>query len=380
MKISISSMLIMCLCFILAISCKKKDDNNNNNLIPTPKVPVLTTAEISNITLTSASGGGNITSQGTSSVTARGICWSTSQNPTTSDNHTIDSSGIGHFISYLSDLITDTQYYVRAYATNSIGTGYGNQVSFKTKKDSSGTLVSIGWLKNWYNANHPVPVDTLRITSNFIIEGTVSATDESGNIYKTLYLQDNTGGLTVSINQTSLYNFFHMGQKVRIICKDLYLGTYGTAIQLGYIYNGTIDRIPAALISSHLFIDGLPGPPPLPFNINASHIPDITTLTNLVSSLVALSGVSFPDAGLPFCIQGNTFTSRAIGDSTGTAITNPNVWIIYTSKYANFHAVLLPAGVGTLRGILTVYNGRFEMIVRDTNDLINFHHVKSFQE
>jgi hypothetical protein len=372
---TIHLLFILGLCLLLSISCKKKDDNNND-LTPTPKVPELTTTEVTDITLSSATSGGNITSPGSSGINVRGVCWSTSQNPSTSDNFTVDSSGIGVFTSYLSDLTTNTPYYVRAYTTNSAGTGYGNQVSFTTKKDTNGTLVSIGWLKNWYNTNHPVPVDTLRITSKFIIEGIVSATDESGNIYKTLYIQDSTSGITVSLDQTSLYKMFPIGQKVRIICKDLYMGTYGTAIQLGCIYNGTIGRIPAAIISSHLFIDGLPGPPPQPFNINTSHIPDITTLTNLVSSLVALNGVSFPDAGLPFCIQGNTFTSRAIGDSTGTAITDPNVWVIYTSSYSYFNQDLLPAGIGTLQGILTVYNGKFEVIVRDRNDLINFHLVK----
>jgi hypothetical protein len=364
---------ILGLYLLLSISCKKKDDKNND-LTPTPKVPELTTTDVTDITLSSATSGGNITSPGSSGINVRGVCWSTSQNPTISDNFTIDSSGIGVFTSYLSGLTTNTPYYVRAYATNSAGTGYGNQVSFSTKQDSSGTLVSISWLKNWYLDTQTA--DTLKITSDFIIEAIVSATDESGNIYKTLYLQDNTGGITVSLNQSQLYTTFRLGQKVRIICKGLYLGTYGTAIQLGCIYMGTIGRIPATLISSHLLIDGIPGPPPQPVIIDAGHLPDLTTLTNLVSSLVSLHRVSFPDAGLPFCIPDYSSTSRAIGDSTGTAITNPNVWVVYTSMYANFGQHLLPAGVGTLQGILNVYNGKFEIVVRDSTDLINFHQMK----
>ena len=95
-------------------------------------VPSLTTKEISNITATSASCGGNITSDGGSSVTARGVCWSTSQNPTISSSHSTSVGGTGSFSSSITGLTANTTYYVRAYATNSIGTQYGNQLSFQT--------------------------------------------------------------------------------------------------------------------------------------------------------------------------------------------------------------------------------------------------------
>ena len=94
--------------------------------------PTVTTDEVSSITFTSASGGGNVTSDGRAAVTARGVCWSTSENPTTDDDHTTDGSGTGSFTSSLTNLTPDTVYYVRAYATNSVGTAYGNQVSFET--------------------------------------------------------------------------------------------------------------------------------------------------------------------------------------------------------------------------------------------------------
>ena len=95
-------------------------------------VPVLTTTEITSITQTTSVSGGNITDDKGESVTARGVCWGISENPTTSDNKTSDASGIGIFASSLTGLIGNTTYYVRAYATNSVGTQYGNQVNFKT--------------------------------------------------------------------------------------------------------------------------------------------------------------------------------------------------------------------------------------------------------
>jgi hypothetical protein len=92
----------------------------------------LITSAITSITQTTAVSGGNITSDNGGSVTARGICWSTFQNPTTLDNTTTDGSGTGSFTSVIIGLIANTSYYVRAYATNSVGTAYGSNASFIT--------------------------------------------------------------------------------------------------------------------------------------------------------------------------------------------------------------------------------------------------------
>ena len=92
--------------------------------------PSLLTTEVSSITESTATGGGNITSDGGSSVTSRGVCYSTSQNPTTPC--TSDGTGTGVFTSSLSGLSGNTTYYARAYATNSAGTAYGSQISFTT--------------------------------------------------------------------------------------------------------------------------------------------------------------------------------------------------------------------------------------------------------
>ena len=96
-------------------------------------LPTVTTDDITNITATSATCGGNVTDDGGLTITARGVCWSTSQNPTINDSHTSDGTGTGTFASSLSNLNTQTKYYVRAYATNSKGTSYGEQKSFTTQ-------------------------------------------------------------------------------------------------------------------------------------------------------------------------------------------------------------------------------------------------------
>ena len=96
------------------------------------QLPTVTTTAASNVTETSATCGGTVTSDGGANVIVRGVCYSTSPAPTTADNHTTDGSGTGSFTSSLTGLTANTTYYVRAYATNNVGTAYGNEVSFTT--------------------------------------------------------------------------------------------------------------------------------------------------------------------------------------------------------------------------------------------------------
>ncbi|MHC1705202.1 MAG: FISUMP domain-containing protein [Tenuifilaceae bacterium] len=96
------------------------------------ELPIISTTDASNITAYTATSGGNITSDGSDAITERGVCWSLSQNPTLTDTHSSDGTGSGIFNSSITGLLPGKTYYVKAYATNSIGTAYGNQVSFTT--------------------------------------------------------------------------------------------------------------------------------------------------------------------------------------------------------------------------------------------------------
>ena len=106
-------------------------------------IPTVTTAAIIDISFFTATGGGEVLATGVPEITARGICWSTSNNPTIADNHTIDSAGFGTFTSMMTGLNLHTIYYVRAYATNSSGTGYGNQVTFMTLNIPTVNTISV---------------------------------------------------------------------------------------------------------------------------------------------------------------------------------------------------------------------------------------------
>ena len=123
-KNTILSLLLL----FLFLSCSK-DDGNSSIVLPT-----ITTTAISDISFTTAIGGGNATNDGGATITARGICWNTTQNPTIANNKTTDGNGTGIFTSTIAELSENTTYYVRAYATNSKGTAYGNEVSFTSSE------------------------------------------------------------------------------------------------------------------------------------------------------------------------------------------------------------------------------------------------------
>ena len=96
------------------------------------ELPTVFTSIVTDITSTSATAGGNVTSGGSAPVTVRGLCWSTSASPTTADSKTTDGTGTGEFVSSINGLSPNTKYFLRSYATNSEGTVYGNELTFTT--------------------------------------------------------------------------------------------------------------------------------------------------------------------------------------------------------------------------------------------------------
>jgi hypothetical protein len=152
-------------------------------------LPSITTTSISAITATTASSGGNVTSSGNDLLTERGICWNTSINPTTANSKLVNGTATtGTFTSGLTGLTANTTYYVRAYATNSVGTEYGNELSFTTSATLAGSLSFNG--SNQYLSLNPGIIFgsgafTLEgwfyHTSNFVNKGLIGTTNPSGN-------------------------------------------------------------------------------------------------------------------------------------------------------------------------------------------------------
>src|SRR4030043_1071771 len=172
-------------------------------------LPEVTTEMVSGITQTTAVSGGKVINNGGADVTARGICWSTAEKPTISPNKTSDGTGNGVFASSITGLTANTKYYVCAYATNSEGTGYGNEVSFSTSlltiSDADGNTyatVTIG-SQIWMKEN----LKTTRLNSGTSIP---LVTDNTGwaNSITPVYCWYNNNESTYKNIYGALYNWY----------------------------------------------------------------------------------------------------------------------------------------------------------------------------
>jgi hypothetical protein len=166
----------------------------------TQVIPTVTTTAITEISVGSAKSGGNITNDGGSPVTARGVCWGLNPNPTIADNKTTDGSGSGNFISTINQLTSNKKYFVRAYATNSVGTAYGEEVNFTTPASSIPLNGLVGW---WpFNGNAK---DASGNGNDGVVNGATLTTDRFG-VAASAY---NFDELNDYINTTS--NFYNPG-------------------------------------------------------------------------------------------------------------------------------------------------------------------------
>jgi uncharacterized protein (TIGR02145 family) len=127
----ISEAILLIVSVFLGHSCAEK-----------PVPPVVITIPVSAISYTLATSGGAVTSEGGAPISGRGLCWSTTTNPTITNSKSSENGGFGPFTSNITKLTANTLYYVRAYATNEAGTGYGNQVSFSTRQSEASTLIT----------------------------------------------------------------------------------------------------------------------------------------------------------------------------------------------------------------------------------------------
>ena len=159
-------------------------------------LPIVTTKEVTNIGTSTATCGGNVTSEGNGIIISRGVCWSTSPNPTINDNKTTDGSGTGSYTSNLTNLSDNTTYYVRAYVTNEKGTSYGEEVSFTTLErtfENGYEYVDLGLSVKWATCN--VGATTPEDYGNYYAWGETSE--------KETYTSDNSSTYDQQMNDIS---------------------------------------------------------------------------------------------------------------------------------------------------------------------------------
>lgn len=128
LRVLFVSLSVISILTIFAVYSCKKDK--------TPD-PVITTSAVTEITQTTATTGGNLIEIAGSSIMSKGVCWSTSPDPTINDNKTVESGSLGPFTANLTQLTPNTTYYIRAYAVSNTVTGYGNQVTFTTLQQAA---------------------------------------------------------------------------------------------------------------------------------------------------------------------------------------------------------------------------------------------------
>lgn len=127
------------LCFLLLLtlfSCQKDPITSDAT------EPTIITSAVTGIGTTSAVSGGIVTKDGNADIIEKGVCWGTSPKPTITNSHTNDGKGSSTYTSVLSNLVENTTYYVRSYATNSAGTGYGADITFTTLKLTCGEIIT----------------------------------------------------------------------------------------------------------------------------------------------------------------------------------------------------------------------------------------------
>jgi len=156
-----------------------------------PGTPTVTTAPVIQINASSGLSGGEITSVCGSPVKARGVCWSTRPSPTVNDSHTSDSSGTGSFTSTIGGLQLGTSYYIRAYATNSAGTAYGQELLFDNSWEQDGTFIDMRDNKEykWVSIG-----DQVWMAGNLAFLPSVSPPTEGSSSDPYYYVYDYWGG------------------------------------------------------------------------------------------------------------------------------------------------------------------------------------------
>ena len=238
---------------------------------------------------------------------------------------------------------------------------YGNQNLVATNPKT------IAEVKEMY-ANEIAYGGLKQVTEYMQIQGIVVGNDEGGNIYQTLYIQDATGAIKISIEQSGLYGPFAVGQGVLIELQGLYVGGYGKLPQIGTIYenpkNGNIQtgRMSRYLWQQHYKLIDIAGLVPTPIVVTNMNQLD---MDKDCGKLITLKGVeiSVADGKEVYAPSGtgSTTVSRSIKGMSNV--------ILYTSTYADFANSIMPTGKLDITGIASRYNSTWQIQIRTEDDV-----------
>lgn len=217
--------------------------------------------------------------------------------------------------------------------------------------------ITIAKLKEAYKG----VIEPTLIDVDYTLKAVVTGNDVSGNIFKQLYIQDETGGINMGVDQNSVYTEYRVGQEVYINLKGLYMVNYADQLQIGYDKTQA-NRIAWEVFQFYVHKDKWPqAEKAVPTTITLNSLND-----GMVNTLVKIENVYFPDGGkLPFSATDAT-TNRNLKDGNGNTI------IVRNSNYADFAADILPEGGGTVVGILSKFRSDWQLLLRSKDDCLNF--------
>lgn len=209
-------------------------------------------------------------------------------------------------------------------------------------------------------SNYATLVEKRDDGTDYIIKGRVISSDQAGNFFKQLVIEDETGAIQVNIDSYDLYKSYQYGQEIVIDVTGLYVGAYGKLMQIGSTPNNNYPgRIASDLAAKQIEVNGLAEPE----KIVAGEY-TIAALNDLISNqeeflakqcrLVSIKDVTFKDAGKATLADKDKNTSRTISDGTGDMI-------VYTSGYSDFYDYYCPEGKGTIVGILSFFNRSWQI-------------------
>ena len=207
------------------------------------------------------------------------------------------------------------------------------------------------------------------IAQSQILKATITSSDEAGNIYKNIYIQDETGAIGVRVDQSNICTKYPVGQTIYIDLEGLCVSVYGGEQQIA-IYdesnNYKTAPIPWEIFQEKAIRDGWGAPE----NVKPIVLDDISTINtnpdNYKFKLVQFTGVTFQNGGKGIFAPEDAYGEENITDSHGNSI------IVRTSNYASFASNKLPEGKGNITGILGRFNGTWQLTLRTANDVSDF--------
>ena len=205
-------------------------------------------------------------------------------------------------------------------------------------------------------ADSPVLIDV-----DFVIKAYVTGNDETGNIYKQVYIQDQTGAINIGVDQNSIYSALKVGQEIFMNLHGLSMVNYGGELQIGF--TGTnANRIPWEIFNEKIFLNGWPDKE----NVAPATFKIADLKPEMVNMLIRLEKVYFVNGGTNNFTSNNSTTNETLKDGSGNSLD------VRTSSYSTFAAEKLPSGAGTILGVLGRFNGSWQLTVRSMDDVINF--------